>query len=73
VVGLAPAEILRAVTVDAAALMGWADRVGAVEAGKLADLIAVPGDPLLDPHALEEVTFVMKGGMVVRRGAPVLP
>jgi imidazolonepropionase-like amidohydrolase len=49
-----------------AEIMGWSDRVGSVEAGKLADLVAVPGDPLQDVTQLQRVGFVMKGGSVVR-------
>ena len=45
------------------------DRVGTLEAGRFADLIAVDGDPLADLAALKRVTFVMKGGTVVRRQA----
>jgi len=47
-------------------LLGWADRVGAIEPGKLADLIAVEGDPTSDVSVLEHVQFVMKGGQVVK-------
>jgi imidazolonepropionase-like amidohydrolase len=65
--GVPAAEVLRAATVNAAELLGWADRVGALEAGKLADVIAVPGDPLADVKELQRVTFVMKGGAVVRK------
>ena len=50
--------------------MGWSDRVGSLEVGKLADVIAVPGDPLADVRALERVSFVMKGGVVVRNDRP---
>jgi imidazolonepropionase-like amidohydrolase len=64
--GLSPAEVLRAATVDAAKVMGWEDRVGALEPGRYADLIAVDGDPLAATSALESVRFVMKGGVVVR-------
>jgi imidazolonepropionase-like amidohydrolase len=64
--GMPSLAILRAVTVNAAELLGWQDRVGAVEAGKLADLVAVTGDPLTDASELERVRFVMKGGKVVR-------
>jgi len=46
--------------------MGWNDRIGTVEKGKYADLIAVSGDPLSDITELERVKFVMKGGEVVR-------
>ena len=65
--GLSPAEVLRAATVDAARVMGWEDRVGAIEAGRFADLVAVEGDPLAAVAALHEVRFVMKGGVVVVR------
>ena len=65
--GLTPAEVLRAATVDAARLMGWEDRVGALAPGRFADLIAVEGDPLAAVSALHGVTFVMKGGTVVRK------
>ena len=64
--GMAPLDILRAVTTNAAEMLGWQDRVGAVEPGKLADLIAVAGDPLTDISELERVRFVMKGGEVIR-------
>jgi imidazolonepropionase-like amidohydrolase len=47
-------------------LLGWQDRVGAVEAGKYADLIAVEGDPLIDITILQQVKFVMKGGTTVK-------
>jgi imidazolonepropionase-like amidohydrolase len=57
---------LRAATSSAADLMGWQDRVGSIEHGKFADLIAVQGDPLADITELETVKFVMKGGVVVR-------
>lgn len=64
--GLSPAEVLRAATVDAAKVMGWEDRVGSLQAGRFADLIAVDGDPLATVSALHGVRFVMKGGVVVR-------
>ena len=64
--GMTPAQAIRAATADAAQLMGWQDRVGTIEAGKLADLIAVEGDPLKDITELQRVKFVMKGGLVVR-------
>jgi imidazolonepropionase-like amidohydrolase len=64
--GMAPLEIIRAVTTHAAEMLGWQDRVGGVEPGKFADLIAVAGDPVADVTELERVRFVMKDGRVVR-------
>jgi imidazolonepropionase-like amidohydrolase len=64
--GLPPLEIIRASTSNAAELLGWQDRVGAIEAGKFADIVAVSGDPLSDVTELERVRFVMKGGTVVK-------
>jgi len=59
-------QAIRAATTEAALLMGWQDRVGSVEAGKFADLVAVTGDPLADITELERVRFVMKGGYVFK-------
>jgi len=64
--GLTPIEAIRAATTTAAELMGWQDKVGSIEAGRFADLIAVKGDPLTDITELGRVKFVMKGGVVVR-------
>ena len=64
--GMAPLEVLRAATVNSATLLGWGDRVGSIEAGKLADIIAVDGDPLKDVKDLQRVRFVMKGGEVIK-------
>ncbi|NBD08371.1 amidohydrolase family protein [Corallococcus sp. c25j21] len=63
--GLKPVEILRAATVNAAELLRMQDRVGSLEPNKLADLLAVEGDPLKDIRALKQVRFVMKDGQVV--------
>jgi imidazolonepropionase-like amidohydrolase len=64
--GMRALEIIRAVTINAAAMLGWQDRMGTVEPGKFADLVAVAGDPIADIIELERVAFVMKGGQVVR-------
>jgi imidazolonepropionase-like amidohydrolase len=64
--GMPALDIIRAVTVNAAEMLGWQDRVGAVEPGKLADLIAVSGDPIADISELERVRFVMKDGQAVK-------
>jgi imidazolonepropionase-like amidohydrolase len=65
--GLTPLQAIQAGTVNAADLLGWSDRVGTLEAGKFADLIAVNGDPLADVTVLERVTVVIKDGQVVRQ------
>jgi imidazolonepropionase-like amidohydrolase len=64
--GMTPVQAIRAATIDAATLMGWNDRIGSVEAGKFADLVAVEGDPTRDITELERVKFVMKGGHVFK-------
>lgn len=64
--GMTPVQAIRAATSDAAQLMGWQDRVGSIEAGKFADLVAVEGDPTADITELERVKFVMKGGHVFK-------
>jgi imidazolonepropionase-like amidohydrolase len=64
--GMKPMEIIRAATTNAAELLGLQDRIGTLEAGKLADIVAVPGDPLSDISVLEHARFVMKGGVVVK-------
>jgi imidazolonepropionase-like amidohydrolase len=65
-----PMRSIVAATSLAAEIMGWSDRVGRVAPGLHADLIAVPGDPLVDIAQLEAVSWVMKGGQVVRGAAP---
>jgi len=60
--GMTPMQAIQAATRVNAELLGWQDRVGTVEPGKLADIIAVPGDPLRDLSVLEKVSFVMLGG-----------
>src|ERR1700674_419979 len=64
--GMPPLDIIRAVTTNAAGMLGWEERGGAVEPGRFADLVAVAGDPIADITELERVRFVMKGGQVVR-------
>src|SRR6202789_1827109 len=64
--GLTPLQSIQAGTVNAADLLGWSDRVGTLEPGKFADIVAVQGDPLADVHVLENVHFVMKGGEVIK-------
>ena len=64
--GLTPLEAIQAATVNAADLLGWSGKVGTLDPGAWADLIAVDGDPMKDVTTLERVKFVMKGGEVVR-------
>jgi imidazolonepropionase-like amidohydrolase len=69
--GLTPMEAVVAGTSSAAKLLGWDDRIGTLAAGKLADIIAVPGDITRDVTAAERVVFVMKDGVVYKQpGAP---
>lgn len=65
--GMTPMQAIQAATVHAADLLGWPDMVGAVAAGRYADIIAVKGDPLDDVRVLENVSFVMKDGKVVKQ------
>ncbi len=64
--GLTALQSIQAGTVNAADLLGWSDRVGTLEPGKFADIVAVEGDPVVNVHLLENVSFVMKGGAVVK-------
>ena len=64
--GMPALDVIRAITTNAAEMLGWQDRVGSIEPGKFADLVAVAGDPVADITALERVRFVMKNGEVVR-------
>jgi imidazolonepropionase-like amidohydrolase len=63
--GMTSMQIIHAATRDAAELLGMQDRIGSLEPGKLADIIAVPGDPTNDIRALQHVKFVMKDGVIV--------
>jgi imidazolonepropionase-like amidohydrolase len=65
--GMTPMQAIQSATVVAAELLGEQDRVGVVEPGKLADIVAVRGDPLVDIGVLEHVEFVMKGGVVYKK------
>ncbi|HEX9984636.1 MAG TPA: amidohydrolase family protein [Thermoanaerobaculia bacterium] len=66
--GMRPLDAITASTMGGARLLGWDKRVGSLEAGKLADVIAVSGDPSKDIHRVEQVTFVMKDGKIVVGG-----
>jgi imidazolonepropionase-like amidohydrolase len=65
--GMTPLQALRSATLTSAELMGWEERVGSLDAGKLADVIAVRGDAMEDVGRFRDVAFVMKGGTVLKR------
>jgi imidazolonepropionase-like amidohydrolase len=65
--GMTPAQSLRAGTSVASELLGMSALVGSLEAGKLADIVAVPGNPLQDIKLTQSVSFVMKDGVVYRK------
>jgi imidazolonepropionase-like amidohydrolase len=64
--GMSPLQAIQTATLNASDLLGWSSKIGTIEPGKFADLIAVDGDPLQDVTTLERVKFVMKGGEVVK-------
>lgn len=64
--GLTPARAIQGGTIINAEVLGWKDRVGSIDKGKFADIVAVGGDPLADISELQRVKFVMKGGKVIR-------
>jgi imidazolonepropionase-like amidohydrolase len=68
--GMAPIEALRSATANDAELLGISQKTGTLEKGKLADMIAMPGDPTADITATERVFFVMKEGKIIRNGPP---
>jgi imidazolonepropionase-like amidohydrolase len=68
--GMNPFEALKSATGNAAELLGISQKLGTLEKGKLADVVAVPGDPTVDITATEHVSFVMKEGKVIRQGPP---
>jgi imidazolonepropionase-like amidohydrolase len=65
--GMSPLAVLRAGLLNGAKLLGWEGQIGALEPGYLADVIAVSGDPLQDIGALQNVSFVMKSGVIYRK------
>ena len=65
--GMSPLAVLQADLLNGAKLLGWDGQIGALEPGYLADVVAVPGDPLQDIGVLENVSFVMKGGVVCKK------
>jgi imidazolonepropionase-like amidohydrolase len=70
--GLSPMESIVAGTSSAAKLLGWDEHVGSLSAGKWADIVAVPGDPLKDITHMEHALFVMKGGAIYKTPAVAL-
>lgn len=69
--GMTPIDALKSATANDAELLGIAQKVGTLEKGKLADIIAMPGDPTADITATERVSFVMKDGKIIKNGPPV--
>ena len=64
--GMKPTEALQAATVRGAELLGLSDQIGSIEPGKLADIVALNGNPLEDIRNIENIVFVMKGGEVIK-------
>jgi len=67
--GMPPLEAIRAATLYGATVLGMESQLGTLEAGKLADIVAVPGDPVRDINAMQAVSFVMKDGRVYKQAA----
>ena len=65
--GMSPMDSIVAGTMSAATLLGWEKRIGSLEVGKYADIVAVAGDPLRDIHKMESTVFVMKNGVIYRQ------
>jgi imidazolonepropionase-like amidohydrolase len=63
---MTPLQAIQTATINDADVLGWSDKIGTIETGKWADIIAVDGDPLQDITTLQHVRFVMKGGEVVK-------
>ena len=70
--GMSPIDALKSATANDAELLGIAQKVGTLEKGQLADVIAMVGDPIADITATERVSFVMKEGKIIRQGPPTL-
>lgn len=68
--GMTPLQALQAATINGAELLNWSDRIGTIEPGKFADIIAIDGDPTQDINAVEKVVFVMKDGVVLKNDLP---
>jgi len=62
-----PMDAIKAATMNAAELLGMKDQLGSIEVGKLADMVAVDGNPLTDPKVFGKVVFVMKDGVVYKQ------
>jgi imidazolonepropionase-like amidohydrolase len=67
--GMTPMQSIVAGTMNGAKLLGWDNRIGSLASGKLADVVAVPGDPITDIHVMEKPVFVMKNGVVYKNQA----
>jgi imidazolonepropionase-like amidohydrolase len=65
--GMPVMDAIRSATMVPAKYLGVDDRLGSLEAGKIADIVGVPGDPVADVHTLEHVSFVMKEGVIYKR------
>jgi imidazolonepropionase-like amidohydrolase len=65
--GMKPLAVLQADLINGAKLLGWEGQIGQLKPGYFADIIAVPGNPLEDITAVQRVSFVMKGGVIVRQ------
>jgi imidazolonepropionase-like amidohydrolase len=68
--GMSPAAAIQSATLVNSQVLGWQDRIGSLEKGKYADIVAVSGDPLQDITELERVKFVMKGGKIIKNDLP---
>ena len=67
--GMPAMEAIKAATINAAELLGMKDQLGSIEVGKLADIVAVDGDPLTDAKVFGKIVFVMKDGVIYKQQA----